>query len=91
MAKQTIKQISSIFIALMLCSTLLPAFHHHADLREHDDCAICKVAHDLATGDTPVLLTLAPPQILETSFAPPLIPNVHSVIAFSVDSRASPV
>lgn len=91
MMKHITKQICLFFIALLLCSTLLPAFHHHADLREHSDCAICKVAHDLATGDTPELLSLATQQLLETSFAPSLVLNAHSAIAFSVDSRASPV
>jgi cobalamin synthase len=29
----------------MFCAVLLIAFHHHADDGDHDDCAICSVAH----------------------------------------------
>jgi len=35
------KGLSLFCLCIILFSTLVVAFHHHADGREHDDCLIC--------------------------------------------------
>jgi len=44
------KYISIIFIF----ATLLGIFHNHNDLKEHNDCKVCTVQHNMTDIDTPV-------------------------------------
>ena len=44
------KYISIVFIF----ATLLGVFHHHNDLKQHNDCKICIVQHNIIDIDTPV-------------------------------------
>ena len=44
------KYLSIIFIL----ATFMGVFHHHSDLKQHNDCKICTVQSSLAHADTPV-------------------------------------
>jgi len=44
------KYLSIIFII----ATFMGVFHHHNDLKQHNDCKICTVQSSLAHADTPV-------------------------------------
>ncbi|WP_457748472.1 hypothetical protein [Sulfurimonas sp.] len=44
------KHLSIIFIL----ATFMGVFHHHNDLKQHNDCKICTVQSSLAHADTPV-------------------------------------
>ncbi len=43
------KYFSIIFILAMF----MGAFHHHNDLKQHNDCQICTVQTNIANGDLP--------------------------------------
>ncbi len=43
------KYISIIFIV----ATFLVAFHHHDDLRSHNDCPVCVIQSNFFSADTP--------------------------------------
>jgi hypothetical protein len=44
------KYLSIIFVL----ATFMGVFHHHNDLKQHNDCKICTVQSSLAHADTPV-------------------------------------
>ena len=44
------KYLSIIFIL----ATLVGVFHHHDDLKQHNDCQICLLQSNIANADTPV-------------------------------------
>lgn len=47
------KYLSIIFIV----ATLMGVFHHHEDLKQHNDCQICTIQSNLSNIDTPVDVT----------------------------------
>lgn len=90
MVRIIVKLYSTILVLLILSSVLIPSYHHHADMMENSNCAICKVAHDLSTGDKPELLLLAHPRVSDTLFSPKIQQYLSPLVTFSVNSRASP-
>ena len=44
------KYLSIIFII----ATFIGVFHHHNDLKQHNDCKICTIQSSIANADTPV-------------------------------------
>jgi len=43
------KYFSIIFIVAMF----MGAFHHHNDLKQHNDCQVCTIQTNIANGDLP--------------------------------------
>ncbi len=93
-ASRTSRRISSlllIIIALLpLFSALITAYHYHADLRTHPDCAVCKSAEDLSSGDKQEPLSFIPQELL-------IGPCFCEMVAFrsdnlinSINNRAPP-
>lgn len=53
-----------LIIALLpLFSALIFSYHYHSDLKNNPDCAICKSAQDLSSGDKQEPLSLVPQEI----------------------------
>ena len=48
--KLIVKYISIIVIL----SSFMGSFHHHNDLKQHNDCKICTLQHNINDIDTPV-------------------------------------
>ena len=44
------KYLSIIFVI----ATFMGVFHHHNDLKQHNDCKICTIQSSIANADTPV-------------------------------------
>ncbi len=66
-------------------------FHHHHDLKQHNDCKICTVQSSLAHADTPVEVHyLTKLEILHESIFTPLaslhVKKVHN----QLNARAPP-
>jgi len=51
--KLIIKYISIIFAF----ATFMGTFHHHNDLKKHNDCQICTIQNSIADMDTPMDVT----------------------------------
>lgn len=51
---RTKKQLALFFSALFLFSVLVAAYHYHAgEMRDHPNCVICKLAHDIVSTEKP--------------------------------------
>jgi hypothetical protein len=44
------KYLSIVFVL----ATFMGVFHHHDDLKQHNDCQICTIQSSIADADTPV-------------------------------------
>jgi hypothetical protein len=60
--KELGRTIPILLLFLFLTTVLVTSFHHHADMRDHSACAICKVVKGPATNDTPQIFHLPLPQ-----------------------------
>lgn len=76
---------------LFFLAVVLGAFHHHEDLTNHPNCAICAVAHHApaVTVAPPTLVAITLPQ-LSTLIVPPLLTVVLTRPTTSLRSRAPP-
>ena len=81
------KYLSIIFIF----ATLLGVFHHHNDLKQHNDCQICTIQSSIANADTPVdVLYLSNIEIIHESILTKLV-NLHSKTTQNfLNARAPP-
>ncbi len=82
------KYLSIIF----LLASFMGVFHHHNDLKQHNDCKICMVQSSLAHADTPVAVHYLTKLELSTeSILTPLVSlHVRQVFNF-IQARAPPV
>lgn len=96
----TMASISSIKIRrlLLICVALLPlfsvvitAYHHHADLQTRPDCAICKSAEDLSSGDKQEPPSLRPLEFLARPCFPEPVSTADNMLTNSINNRAPPV
>jgi hypothetical protein len=55
---------SLLFLALFLLTIFAAFLHNHADLKTHDDCALCKFSQDLSGGNKATPLVLPVPDFL---------------------------
>jgi len=42
------------FSIIFIIATLMGVFHHHNDLKIHNDCQICTIQASIANADTPI-------------------------------------
>ncbi|QOP42497.1 hypothetical protein FJR45_00405 [Sulfurimonas sediminis] len=81
------KYLSIIFII----ATFMGVFHHHNDLKQHNDCKICTVQSSLSHADTPVAVDyLTELEILRESIITPLILLHVKQIYTTLYARAPP-
>ena len=45
--------IKRYFSIIFIIAVLMGVFHHHNDLKQHNDCQICTIQSTLADADTP--------------------------------------
>jgi phosphatidylserine decarboxylase len=48
------KLLKKYFSIVFVLATLIGVFHHHGDLKQHNDCKICTIQSSIADADTPV-------------------------------------
>jgi len=48
------KFLSRYFSIIFIVATLMGVFHHHDDLKQHNDCQICTIQNSIADSDTPL-------------------------------------
>ncbi|UCN00387.1 hypothetical protein LCX93_00290 [Sulfurimonas sp. SWIR-19] len=81
------KYLSIIFII----ATFIGVFHHHNDLKQHNDCKICTVQSNLSHADTPVAVDyLTELEILHESIITPLISLHVKQVYTTLHARAPP-
>jgi len=68
------KSLKKEYISLIfIVATFIGVFHHHNDLKQHNDCQICTIQSSIADADTPVeaiyftRLDIKPDDIVKTS------------------------
>jgi hypothetical protein len=59
------RKIPILLLFLFLATVLVTSFHHHADMRNHSNCASCKVIEVLSANDTPQIFQIPLPQQIE--------------------------
>ena len=52
-----IKIIKKYFIIIFALSIFMSAFHHHNDLKIHNDCSICAIQSNFTSADAPTQTT----------------------------------
>ena len=58
-------------------ATFMGVFHHHNDLKQHNDCKICTLQSSIANADTPVdVVYVSNIEIFAESIVTPLV-NLH--------------
>ncbi|WP_418640863.1 hypothetical protein [Sulfurimonas sp. ST-27] len=81
------KYLSIIFII----ATFMGVFHHHNDLKQHNDCKICTVQSSLSHADTPVAINyLTALEILKESVVAPLVSLHVKQVHNTLQARAPP-
>jgi hypothetical protein len=86
-----IKHLFLCFAALLpLLSALITSYHYHADMKISPDCAVCKSAQDLSSGDQQELLSLKPQEFVVMSSCSEDFNSVHEILTFSLTTRAPP-
>ncbi len=49
-----LKFFKNYFSIIFVVATLMGVFHHHDNLKPHNDCQICTIQSSIADADTPV-------------------------------------
>ncbi len=86
-----LRHLSVLFIAIILYSILIISFHHHAGLNVRPDCAICKFADDLSSGDKAALQSLATLPLVFICFASGASMRIVEAMTTAVITRSPPV
>lgn len=47
------KSLGRFFTIVFMLATFVSVFHHHDDLKVHNDCQICTIQSNIANADTP--------------------------------------
>lgn len=80
------------FLSIMLfIATLLASFHHHNDLKTHNDCPICVLQSNFSSADTPTKFSL---EKIEFEFIPIILTFISVILskrAKYIFSRAPPL
>jgi hypothetical protein len=84
------RTIPILLLFLFLATVMVTSFHHHADMRDHSDCATCKVVKGLAANDTPQIFHTPHPQIVEEQILPEVITIRPTSFRILQLSRAPP-
>jgi hypothetical protein len=75
---------------LLLLSALITSYHYHADMKSSPDCAVCKSAQDLSSGDQQEPLSLKPQEFVVMSSFSEDFNSIHEIFTFSLTTRAPP-
>lgn len=75
----------------LLSSAFITSYHFHPDLDTRPDCAVCKSASDLSSGDKQDQPVLAPQEIVETLAVLPRFNPAYAVFEALLTNRAPPV
>jgi hypothetical protein len=81
-----------LFVAalLPLLSAFITSYHYDADMKSSPDCAVCKSAQDLSSGDLQELLSLKPQEFVVMSSFSEGFNSVREIFTFSLTTRAPP-
>jgi hypothetical protein len=85
------KHVPILLIFLFLTTIVMTSFHHHADPRDHSNCAACKVAKELTSNETPQLIPLPLPKILQEQVYIKAVNDCPTDFRIPLHSRAPPV
>ncbi len=86
-----IRHLSVVIIAVILYSILITSFHHHADLADHPDCAICKFSQDLSSGDQAAQCAIVTPSFAYSALCADSFISFPGEPAIETVTRAPPV
>ncbi len=93
-SRGTIQRAKSPFVyfvvMLPLFALLVTSSHYHADLTKRLDCALCKSAQDLSSGDSQGVVSFDPQRCEETAFIAEPVQCGQNILASVMDCRAPP-
>lgn len=82
------RYISALFIVAMSMSV----FHHHNDLKQHNDCQICTISHNLVDIDTPIEVSYLTTLTLKSESITAKLTDLHQKAVISrLKARAPPL
>ena len=82
------RYISTLFIVAMS----MGVFHHHNDLKQHNDCQICTISHNLVDIDTPIEVSYLTTLTLKSDSITAKLADLHQKAVIStLQVRAPPL
>jgi hypothetical protein len=85
-----IKYLPLLLIILILYSILVTSLHHHADLKAHAECVLCKFAKDISCGDKIEPFSLIAPVFLTMGFVSERVEHFYRILIFLKNTRSPP-
>lgn len=82
------RYISTLFIVAMS----MGVFHHHNDLKQHNNCQICTISHNLVDIDTPIEVSYLTTLTLKSDSITAKLADLHQKAVIStLQVRAPPL
>ena len=78
------------YVALLTCSLVVVSLHNHPVMKAYATCAICRVVHDLTSGDQPAAFLLTLPGILATDVVIARIRQLTGIFVTPKSTRGPP-
>jgi hypothetical protein len=83
--------IQRYFSIVFIVATILVSFHHHDDLRVHNDCQVCTISSSIIDADTPIKVSyLSKIEVLSESIVLRLSNLCSRLLQNHINSRAPP-
>jgi len=78
--------------ALFIVAMSMGVFHHHNDLKQHNDCQICTISHNLIDIDTPIEVSYLTTLTLQSESITVKLTSLHQKAVIStLQVRAPPL
>jgi len=86
------KFIRQYISALFIVAMSMGIFHHHNDLKQHNDCQICTISHNLTDIDTPIVVSYLTTLTLQSESITAKLSDLHQKkVTSTLKSRAPPL
>jgi len=77
---------------LFIVAMSMGVFHHHNDLKQHNDCPICTISHNLTDIDTPTEVSYLTTLALQSESIIVRLTDLHQkALTSTLKSRAPPL
>ncbi len=86
-----LRNVSALLVALLLSAILATALHHHAAFKTYSECAFCKFADDLSSGDKAEAPALVVPEFVRMSLGFEAVSFLDTIPVHLICFRGPPV